>query len=202
MTRKKSPSQKANSGSTRIAENKHETLQDEIINNPINNLDIKYPLSLITTAKSKAKQAHYEKARAYFDEIINEFKSPVIYLDVDRHIVAELAIWKVTFDNCSEATMINPVDKVKNGNTGEFQTKMNEALNAASIAQRKINELRKQLGLTPNSRVEMLLKGSTIKSQDIITNQTNESNNTGYDFDAMAGKHKYIPPNERIRKVN
>ena len=182
MARKKSTTQRANANSTRIAQNKHKTLQDEIVN-PIVEFSNKYPYPVKISANKQAK--------VYFDEIILELQNPVVYQPIDRYAVGDLTIWMIALDNCD---ITEPTIVEENCNNKQLQVKENPNIKAAATAQRKINELRKELGLTPSARLDFMLKASTINQQDIQTNKTLESNNKGLDFDGMAGKHKYKGP--------
>lgn len=179
--RKKTTTQRANSGSKRIAENKHKTLQDEITQ-PILNIEKEQKFPTILKSKD---------SRRYYLQIIFEFSGTVIFHEIDTRIAAELANWMVMLDKCYiEIDKHGPIIEAKNGNTLELELKENPAGKMLALAQRNINNLRQDLGQTPKARLDQFLKASTIKSQDVLSAQTNESNAAGYNFEAQQGKHK------------
>lgn len=178
--RKKSATQKANSGSSRIAENKHKTVQDELVKQPtLKPVKPSYPLIL-----------QCKESKMYYEEIVLEYSGTIIYRNIDNRAAAELANWMVVFDKCSIEMTLRPFIEEENCNNKQMQIKENPACKMAGLAQRNINNLRQALGQTPKARLDQLLKASTIKSQDVLSGQQQESNTKGYDFESQAGKHK------------
>lgn len=183
MMKKKTAKQKTNVNAKRgKAQNKHKTLAKEFIllKNDNEAITITYPDILQTSLE-----------KLYYDTLIQSCQSmTILFHEADKYQVATVACLMVLCRDLLIESKNNIIIEEENGNTLKIVKKVNPSITTFIHLNKLIASTLKDLGLTPQTRADILQKVSTLLSNDVIDNKTAQSNDQGLTLDSFIGKHK------------
>jgi len=161
MSKKKSRKQLANTNNKKgQAKRNHKTVDKESLI-----VEYDYPPELITDA-----------ARFYYECLMHSCNAmTVLFHDVDKYQVAQIAEQMVIRDTLMREAREKPILNEQNGNTGIWQTKPNPAIKLYMDFDKNIRGQLKDLGLTPIARADIYAKMATLNSNEVIDEKTAEA---------------------------
>lgn len=180
---KKTAKQKTNANGKRgKAQNKHKTLAKEFIL-------LKDDNEAITIIYPDVLQTNLEKL--YYDILIQSCQSmTILFHEADKYQVAETACLMSSCRDLLIESKNNLIIEEENGNTLKIVKKINPTITLYMQLNKLLIIKLKELGLTLQTRADILQKVSTLLSNDVVDNKTAQSNDQGPTLDSFIGKHK------------